>query len=44
MQVDVMRDSASSLPISFEEVAFRAGDIPILVGVNLSIIAGPPPC
>jgi tungstate transport system ATP-binding protein len=42
MQVDVMRDSASSLPISFEEVAFRAGDIPILVGVNLSIIAGPP--
>jgi ABC-type glutathione transport system ATPase component len=26
MQVDVMRDSASSLPISFEEVAFRAGN------------------
>jgi tungstate transport system ATP-binding protein len=42
MRVDVMRDSASTLPISFEEVAFRAGDIPILVGVNLSIGAGFP--
>jgi tungstate transport system ATP-binding protein len=42
MPGDTMRDSASTLPIAFEDVAFRVGDIPILAGVNLAIEAGPP--
>jgi tungstate transport system ATP-binding protein len=37
-----MRDSASTLPLTFEDVAFQVGDIPILRAVNLAIEAGPP--
>jgi tungstate transport system ATP-binding protein len=37
-----MRNGFSTLPITFEDVAFRAGDTAILTGVDLSIEAGPP--
>lgn len=37
-----MRDITSTLPITFENVCFRAGATPILTGVDLSIEAGPP--
>jgi tungstate transport system ATP-binding protein len=42
MPVEAMRNGSSTLPITFEEVAFRAGDTPILVGLNMAIEAGPP--
>src|SRR5215470_17603858 len=42
MPVEAMRDSPSTLPITFEDVAFQAGATSILTGVNLAIEAGPP--
>jgi tungstate transport system ATP-binding protein len=42
MPVDAMRDRASTLPITFEDVAVSAGGISILTGVNLAIEQGPP--
>ncbi len=37
-----MRNGQSALPITFDDVAFAAGDTQILKGVNLSIEPGPP--
>jgi tungstate transport system ATP-binding protein len=42
MQVEAVRDRPTTLPITFEDVSFLAGDTQILARVNLCIDAGPP--
>jgi tungstate transport system ATP-binding protein len=42
MPVDTMRNGARVLPLTFEDVAFRVGDVTVLGGVSLAIEAGPP--